>query len=398
MGSLYTKNSIKCILVNNKEIDWQSIVIEIFNDTQYRFYLNSELIDVDDRFRMVKLNNKTYIIKKTSVDKAKKEVKNAIILSDRLNKTIIDGYKIKPLIPISIIDGSNGYIISEYKGCTLQEYLYDKRKTNIIPLSVFIKIVNYLFDKKIIYRGFIPRNVILKNKTIYMIDFEDITFNDNIDPVRLNLQFLTNFILNWQYFYKKQSLSQMLEKYKFSDEEKIELLAFENCYKLITGCKCNNRDLRIKVFNTVIYAEKPCNIRKSIYYKIMPTDLVHLLSDLFGYYLDVVVDLFFENIRKKDELSFYNFISYSSDIIKSHYCNLLKLRQELFILLIKSIKIIGNKKQINKTEIKSINMNKNDIAALVDSFFKIIESKTNESIKQQLVDMITCIGGEYELF
>ena len=398
MGSLYLKKEINEFLIKSSDINWKKVISIIFKDNKYNFCLNSELIDTDDRFRIIKINNKTYIIKKTTLDKAKKERENALKLKKILNKIIIDGYNIEPVVPLVVDSNQNGYIVSEYKGYTLQESLYDKRKSKILSFSIFSKIVNLLLEKRILYRGFIPRNIIIKKNTIYLIDFEDIILKDDCDSIKLNTQYKTNFILNWQYFYDIQDLDTIMNKYNFSCEDNIELLTFEKYYKLVMGVNYNNKDLRAQILKTVTNAEKPYLVRKTNSYNVLPTDLVHLLSDLYGYYLDVIVDLFLENLRDKDETDFINFMMLNSYIIKTYNGDLYRLKTELFDLLIKSIKLSLNNERIHKSNINKACVESNEIVSLVKLFLNSIESKIDENTEQQLVYTLKMIGGEYGVF
>ena len=394
MGSLYSKNSINEFIIDNEYIDWIKIIEAIFYDTKYKFCLNSELIDIDSRFRIVKIHNKVFIIKKTTAEKAQNERNNAIELEKILYKKIIDNYKLKPIIPTIINIGNDWYIISEYKGYTLQESLYDKRKSKSISFSTFSKIILLFMENGIIYRGFIPRNMIIRKNNIYMIDFEDITINNN----EINLQYITNLILNWQYFYPRYELEMMIEKYGGSNEKNIQLLPFENCYKEILGCNCNNYDLRLKILNTVLYAEKPINQVNKNNYIIMPNDLVHLMSDLYGSYVDVIIDLYFECLRKKSEEDFNNFIDLSSNIIKYNYSNVEILKKELLLLLIKSIKIFINNGKINKKNINIASIEYCEFALIVSHFLNTIQNNTDSKIKQQIINRLQKAGKEYELF
>lgn len=398
MGSLYLKKEINELLINSSDINWKRVISIIYKDNKYSFYLNSELIDTDNRFRIIKIKNKTYIVKKTTIDKANRERENALKLKSKLNKIIIDGYNIDPIVPLVIDYNKSGYIISEYKGYTLQESLYDKRKSKVLSFTIFSKIVETLLKKRVLYRGFIPRNIIIKGNTIYLIDFEDIVLNDDYNSIKLNIQYKTNFILNWQYFYNIQKLDKIMSKYDFSCENNIELLTFEKYYKKVMGINYNNKELRLKILKTVIYAEKPYAIRKTSSYNILPTDLVHLLSDLYGYYLDVIIDLFFEYLRKKDEIDFINFMMLNSYIIKIYKDNLQKLKIKLFNLLIKSIKLSLNNQPIHKNNINKICVEGDEIASLVNLFLNNIESKIDDITKHQLVLTIKKIGGEYGLF
>ena len=399
MSSLYNKNKINEILINDKNIKWEMIINKVYKDNKYCFCFNSELIDTDDRFRIVKLKNKNYVIKRTTLNKASLEYNNAVEMERLLANIDIDGYKIIPVIPIIVTVKSDSYVITEYKGFTLQESLYDIKKSKTIPLFLFQKIFYELLTRGLIYRGFIPRNIILKSKTIYMIDFEDLDLRQCKDSNSIDLLYLTNFVLNWQYFYQKEDLIEIIKKLNFVIKETKELLPFEKCYKDILNIDDDNYSLRLKIFNTVINSEKPSLKHSSEKYKIMPNDLVHIMADLFGDYIDVIIDLLFDYMRTKDESDFEMFLNLCSYYIKLNYNNLPKLKVNLFVLILESInKIVKNKVSMNDN-IDEIMFNKDETRILIKKFLQIVTKNqiSDDNIKK-VINAFEVIGGNCELF
>jgi hypothetical protein len=49
----------------------------------------------------------------------------------------------------------------------------------------------------ILHRGFLPRNTIIKNNKIYLIDWEDVVLSKNI--VNKLLQYKTSILVGWRY-------------------------------------------------------------------------------------------------------------------------------------------------------------------------------------------------------
>lgn len=332
MSSLYDEKNISIIPEVDNELDWDSIVINLFtNDNpQNRFCINSELIDIDDRFRIAKIKEKLYIIKKTSNVKAHTEIINANKLNELIGNRTINGYTIKIVIPNYVEIGNNTYLISEYMGYTLQESLYDSRKSKVLPFIYFKEIIKLLFDNGIIYRGFIPRNIIISGSYLNLIDFEDIIIST--DSIRIDLLFITNFILNWQYFYDIYRLYQLLENLNLKLEDTNELLKYEQRYQIITGIP-DNASLREHIKNTVVNGEKPTICKNQNDYEIMPNDLAHLISDLFNYEVDVIFDLLSYHVRCTNEVAYYKYLKLFSRIIYLEKNNKMTL-QYYFIILI----------------------------------------------------------------
>lgn len=399
MGSLYIQNKINELVINDKDIKWEEIINKIWKNNKYCFNLNSELIDTDDRFRIVKLKNKSYVIKKVSFKQASLEHSNAVEIKKLLADVDINGYKIIPIIPIIITLEFDSYIISEYKGFTLQESLYDIQKNETIPLLIFQKIILKMLKKGLMYRGFIPRNIILKNKIIYMIDFEDMELNRCKNCNSIDLLYITNFILNWQYFYSKDNLIEIIKNTKMNIKETKELLPFEKCYKDIMNIKDDNYRLRLKIYKTVINSEKPSLECSNENYKIMPNDLVHIMSDLFCDYIDVTIDLLFNYIRIKNESDFERLLNLYSYNIKTNYSNLKRLRKNLFILTLECINTVVRNKTFIENHIDEIVFEKNEIRVLIKNFLKIVtKNQISDTNIKKVIEAFEIIGGKCELF
>ncbi|MCL2484335.1 MAG: hypothetical protein FWE79_02995, partial [Firmicutes bacterium] len=153
-----------------------------------KFLLNSELLDVEDRFRIFCLSNKKYIVKKSKIHKAKNEIEKAVEAEKRIDNLNILDKKIKVVVPQLIKHGCNGYLVSEYLGQTLQERVYS-RKNNKIEFDVdfLFSVLETLLDKRVLYRGFLPRNTIVGKKTLYLIDWEDTVFIEQNEKPYISL-------------------------------------------------------------------------------------------------------------------------------------------------------------------------------------------------------------------
>lgn len=315
MSRLYDGKTENIYDIGNE--NWKDAINYIYtnNSKNLNFCINSELIDIKNRFKILKKEEKIYIIKKTSLKNAKLEIKNAKKINNLIKYQKIKGTNLIPIIPKLIVIDEQGFLISEYKGTTLQEALYSVERKKTLSFETFTQINELLFNNGIIYRGFIPRNIIIDKKNIYMIDFEDAIIYKDKKKVKYDLLFTTNFILNWQYFYKKEEIEIMINKTCIQYKENKKLLKYEKKYKEIKGYNLRNLKLRDKIKNTVINSEKPSIYRNINNYEIMPNDLVHLISDIFGYNYDVLFDLISEEIRKENEKIYYKYLKIFSNII-----------------------------------------------------------------------------------
>lgn len=405
---IYTKKKVFSV----KFKSWKKLISDVYGDNKYNFEFNSELIDVENRFRIVKVEDKVLIIKKTTVEKAEIEYKNAIMLKKIFEKENINNYKVIPVIPIVYKENHNAYIITEYKGYSLQEYLYDKKKSKALSLNCLEDIFNIFLRNGLLYRGFIPRNLIVRYKTIYLIDFEDLTIISN--NTHIDLQFVTSIILNWQYFYKIEEIENIIKKTYIQNDDNKKLNSYEKLFSEILNLKENNYDIRLKIYNTAVKSEEPILNEGEKEYIIMPNDLVHLYSDLFGDLIDLLIDLLFLKLREKDDNKFTIFIKLCSYYIKNNYNDFNILKQNLFLLIFVAMNIVINKENNlseyynelisskgykNIYELEKINSHffNFDNKILLELCLKEITcNKISDEYISKVINIFSDIGGKFE--
>lgn len=298
--------------------DIHDVIKNIFNDDCYKFYLNSELIDVNDRFRIFEYNNKKYIAKRTTKEDGKLEIEFAYKAKEKLNGLIIDNYEIQIVKPDIYYIDDFAYILTEYMGNSLQEVNYSKSNKNPISLNTILNILELFLKKGVLYRGFLPRNMVVNNNYIYLLDWEDAIFNKNA-TAGVNMLWKTNFILNWSYFYDYSILEESLNKYCISNNYEPPLLKYEEKFKEIANLDYTNLDLRKCILNTVIESEKKISENSSNFI-IPPNDMAHLVSDLYNSDIDVLFDISSSVLRKKSESEYIELLKELSEtIVKSYY-------------------------------------------------------------------------------
>lgn len=302
-------------IVNGESI--QDVIKIVFKNECYKFYLNSELIDVNNRFRIFKYQNKTYIAKKTTKNDGELEIKLAHKAMAKLEGITIDNYKIRIVKPnIYYVDGST-YILTEYMGNSLQEIIYSNLFKNSISLNTILNILELLLKKRVLYRGFLPRNMVVDKKNIYLLDWEDAIFDNNIET-GINLLWKTNFILNWSYFYDFDKLEKALDKYCILNSYEPPLLKYEEKFKSIANLDYTIIDLRKCILNTVIESEQKIN-EVSSNFIIPPNDMAHLVSDLYNSDIDVLFDISSSVLRRKSETKYIELLKELSEVIVESY-------------------------------------------------------------------------------
>jgi hypothetical protein len=207
--ALNVNNKINSI--NSKSIK-EAIKISL-KEKKYKFYLNSELIDIKDRFRIFDYNNEPYIIKKVSIEDGKKEVELASKANEYLNDICVNQFNLKVVLPSIEIIEDVAYIVTKYEGVSLQECLYSNKYINPLSLEDLFLILDKLMELGILYRGFLPRNTIIKKNNIFLLNWEDVYLCKQDNEIYFSKLWETNFLLNWSYFFNINDLSENIHKY-----------------------------------------------------------------------------------------------------------------------------------------------------------------------------------------
>ncbi len=305
--------------------DMKENIKYVFDNDNYNFYLNSELIDVNDRFRIFNYNGKNYIVKKSKIDEGKLEVELAQKAFSILDGLKVDDYKIKIIMPTVYYIDENAYILTEYMGNSLQECIYSKQNEFKIEINTIFDILNLFLSKGVLYRGFLPRNIVVKNNIIYLLDWEDVVFS-KIPHNSLNLLWKTNFLLNWSYFYDLNDLESKLKKYDSANCLEPSLLKYEKKIKEFANLNYDTIDLRKFILKTVINSEKRI-VDHTNDFIIPPNDMAHLISDLYNSDIDALFDITCSVLRSKSEKKYIELLKTLSKTIVEAYLDNKKLKK-----------------------------------------------------------------------
>lgn len=300
MGTLYKalekQNTIQRIFTNT----FENAILEAYSNPNYLFFHNSELIDVKDRFRIFNYNNVNYIVKSMSEKKAKIEFDNSLKCASILNGKKVNDFIIEVVMPRLYRVKSKYYIITEYKGNTLQENLYTNKPSNFTIYDLKELIIT--FSKLgIEYPGLSPRNMVvsIELKKIFLFDFENAKISRK--NFYYNMLYKTNILVNWSYFFEQNDLLNILKMFKIDWKAEPALNDYENNYKEILGIKESNFELRKNIMNVVLKAEKKIKSFDSNYC-LLPMDMAAIISDLYDFNMDAIMDMTFYSIRCSNEL------------------------------------------------------------------------------------------------
>lgn len=237
------------------------------NREKYK-YTNNWLFDPYNRLLCFNFDGRKYIVKRTTIEKGNLEVNNAKILYKYLDSVIINDKKIRIVIPEFIsINNDYGYIVSLLYGCDFNQYYYNGE--NIYNKDDMRKIyieVNEILDKNDLnYNGFIPRNLIVDDNNIYIIDFEDLNNKDK-SIIKIN-QFIS-----WSYIIDLDVDEVINDKNK-----NIELDIDLELKKII--------DKYYDVYKLAIIAESSYKKNRKM------DDIVNVISEYIIYEIELVLDI-----------------------------------------------------------------------------------------------------------
>ncbi len=322
-------------------------IIKVYKDDKYKFVQNSELIDVKKRFRIFKYQNQNYIVKTMSKTNGNSEFNNSLKCAKKLNGLQINKYTIEVVVPKLFIINNKYYVVTEYKGHTLQELLYSNEKNNIFKLTDLELLMKTFLDLGIEHMGLCPRNVVINKNKIYLFDFESARFFSKKKSI--NLRYKTNMLINWTYFFEKSDLENilfLLENNIVKNEP--QLNKYEYNYKQLINFNGNNYELRKNIMEVVLIAEEKIS-RDNTDFCLLPIDMASIISDLFDFSTDAIMDMVFYAIRKNPTTKkvYNDILNRFSNIVIETYKNGTMIQPYVLPVMLFAIDLIDNHHNIN---------------------------------------------------
>lgn len=281
-----------------------------YQDIKYGFFNNPWFIDVKNRFRIFRFEGKIYIAKETNIDKADIEVVNSKNAYERLDGKIIRKKELKIIVPQRIASSSGEnrcFLVSEYVGLDLNGIVYSKRNLSL-SITDCLAILKLLLENGVVYRGYIPRNITVKEHFIYLFDWEETYFVSSTSTSLFDHLWRTNLLLNWSYLFDYATLVYELDKQIDAQDLLSEsvLVKYETTFRRITSDNTSDYLLRNDIDRIVFGSELPLMEEVDQFY-LRPNDIGHLISDIFPSEIDVLHDMVSHVTRKRSEHDFsYN--------------------------------------------------------------------------------------------
>ena len=170
-------------------------VCDVDADRKVFKYYNYWLSDPSNRILSFVFRDKQYIIKRVAKHESAEEVRNAKLLQKSLDGLTVNGHTVVVQAPrIVRVRPNRTYLLSEYFGEDLnQSYYLKKSKPNAALQEITATLWGKMISEGIIYNGFLPRNIIISDDSIHLIDFEDINRKSKIAVE-------TSYCISWSYF------------------------------------------------------------------------------------------------------------------------------------------------------------------------------------------------------
>ncbi len=336
---------------------WDAVKIVKQFPKKFRFK-NNWIFDIEKKIYIFSFKNKNIIIKQGNINKLKKEVENASKVNQLIDKIKIGSKELIAIVPdFYNINSQKGYLISEYCGPDCNELFY-QHVNKSLSTNEIIQILKQLNKASILHKNLLPRNVIVKNNKIYLIDFENVIFNKN--SANKTLQFKTSILVGWRNLTKITEKEIEANIYYWSDaEQNVEYLnKYEDTFKNMLG-----------LTNTDNYqTQKLCyeNIINATSYKnqlslLKLDDILHSISGILPIEVELLIDFLLCEEYNQGSLYLYSnlsniikiariksFMEINTRQIKSFICNQIK------DMILKKITKENNKLWVRESIIKII--------------------------------------------
>ena len=231
-----------------------------------------------------------YIAKRTSYSKAVREKDNAEEAFKRLDGTSIGNRTIAVVVPSSLvmIDNETCYLVSEYKSADYNGCFYLQRSNITLSANEVKLIVEEFANKGVIYSGFLPRNTIVTDSNIFLIDWEDAEFSDT--PVMFDVLLKTNYLIGWSLISKVLPILEQSGAFK-EPGENLLTGEYEKVFLNMLGSKSSGvGNLKTMPYMNAISAESYVS-GDGVGGRLKRDDIVCALSPFIPIEVEVFIDI-----------------------------------------------------------------------------------------------------------
>ncbi|MDR2416520.1 MAG: hypothetical protein LBD75_08250 [Candidatus Peribacteria bacterium] len=272
---------------------------------KYRFK-NNWIFDVEKRIYIFLYNNRKMILKQGKINKLKKEMNITEKVSQLMGKIKIGEKETIVVVPeLHQINSTEGYLVSEYLGPDCNELFYQNTNLNITT-SDLVLLFTELNRLSIFHKGLLPRNTIIKNNKIYLIDWESAILDRNIKNELL--QYKTSLLVGWRYFSQitDKDIEISLLDWKNEQQKIKHLTTYEYTFKNMLGLEnMDNYHIQRLCYENIINATSYTN-----YISLVKLDdILHAISGIIPIEIEVLIDFLLCEEMNQDSLYLYSNLS-----------------------------------------------------------------------------------------
>lgn len=273
-----------------EKIDSRSLsgAIKYVNQFPEKFrFKNNWIFDIENRFSIFAYKNKKYILKQGNINKIKKETENASKVNHLIDKIKIGKKELIAVVPnVYKINSRKGYLVSEYLGPDCNELFY-QHVSGALSTNEVVGIIKKLNKLSILHKDFLPRNTIVKNNKIYLIDWENVILNKG--SVNKTLQYKTSILVGWR------NVSHLIEnkiESIYPPQTEIQqdteyLNEYEETFKKLLGLiSMDSYQIRKLCYENVIKATS----YENGFSLIKIDDILHSLSEILPIEIELLID------------------------------------------------------------------------------------------------------------
>lgn len=264
--------------------------------SQHKYRLHSTwMYDPHGHIRALEYGDIKYIAKRTSPSKSARERNNAEEAFRRLGGVLIGNRALVAVVPsaLRVAHDKVGYLVSEYKGAVCNEQFYTQCDDNILSANEVKLIAETLADKGIAYPGFLPRNTIVTDGTIYLIDWEDAKFSDG--SVLLDESTKTNYLIGWSLIQNAPSALDQSNIFKKSNSTP-PAGEYEKVFSKMIGAEPDNiGNLETMTYMNAILGES-CTKEDGASGRLKRDDIVCAISP----FIPIEVEVFIDTLLARD--------------------------------------------------------------------------------------------------
>ena len=272
--------------INSSSLD-RAITIAEADPTTFGFR-NNWLIDLDDRIKYFSYAHLDVVTKRSSVSKADDESVRARNAESLLNGHFIGSCAVMASVPeiISPIRGLNAsYLVSEYLGPDMNEQYYNGKEPSLKAEEMF-SLVRLLEDKGISFDGLLPRNTIVNEEGVSVIDWESARFHG--EPCPTSQLARTGLAISWSYIYGSDVISELELMLPINDTAEIKTTDYEHMIAELTGYDFDACEIRRLSCSTAISAEAYRG-QLPLLYKL--DDAFHVIGEQLPVGIEVLMDM-----------------------------------------------------------------------------------------------------------